>query len=295
MISKSETILILTVLFENLKLMKISTRIFCIGICFSLSHFFIGQNFSTGIYTDLGGSEKNLIFYSVNGINYVIQKDYDFYYDDMVIRETLTHGLMRNGEEMNYTCGPFASYCKDGYFFEKDGESYYYDELLSAYESNISEDALDTLNYLYVKIAELPKNWALTPDDRIGELGVINESIIYDISVVKNIEKINTTNCPDCIYIECDIAYQSETKKFILKETDFYSLELTKSAGFQIENLVGKTVQLFFKWEHGRLPGIYSDDPLDFESTKYSVPYEIKLLTENFNAKTEFNYPKPKN
>lgn len=62
--------------------MKISTRIFCIGICFSLSHFFIGQNFSTGIYTDLGGSEKNLIFYSVNGINYIIQKDYDFYYDD---------------------------------------------------------------------------------------------------------------------------------------------------------------------------------------------------------------------
>jgi hypothetical protein len=295
LITKSETILILTVLFENLKLMKISTRIFCIGICFSLSHFFIGQNFSTGIYTDLGGSEKNLIFYSVNGINYVIQKDYDFYYDDMVIRETLTHGLVRNDEEMNYTCGPFASYCKDGYFFEKDGESYYYDELLSAYEANISEDPLDTLNYLYVKIAELPKNWALTPDDRIGELGVINESIIYDISVIKNIEKINTTNCPDCIYIECDIAYESETKKFILKETDFYSMELTKSAGFQIENLVGKTVQLFFKWEHGRLPGIYSNEPLDFESAKYSAPYEIKLLTENFNAKTEFNYPKPKN
>ena len=195
MITKSETILILKVLFKNLKLMKISTRIFCIGICFSLSHFFIGQNFSTGIYTDLGGSEKNLIFYSVNGINYVIQKDYDFYYDDMVIRETLTHGLMRNGEEMNYTCGPFASYCKDGYFFEKDGESYYYDELLSAYEANISEDPLDTLNYLYVKVAELPKNWALTPDDRIGELGVINESIIYDISVVKtaiiNSESLN--------------------------------------------------------------------------------------------------------
>jgi len=292
---KSETILILTVLFENLKLMKISIRIFCFGICFSLSHFFISQNFSTGIYTDLGCSEKNLIFYSINGINYVIQKDYDFYYDDIVIRETLTHGLMRNGEEMNYTCGPFASHCKDGYFFEKDGESYYYDELLSAYESNISEDPLDTLNYLYVKVAELPKNWALTPDDRIGELGVINESIIYDISVVKNIGKINTTNCPDCIYIECDIAYESETKKFILKETDFYSLELTKSAGFQIENLVGKTVQLFFKWEHGRLPGIYSDEPFDFESAKYSVPYEIKLLTENLNAKTEFNYTKPKN
>jgi hypothetical protein len=194
--------------------MKISIRIFCFGICFSLSHFFISQNFSTGIYTDLGGSEKNLIFYSINGINYVIQKDYDFYYDDIVIRETLTHGLMRNGEEMNYTCGPFASHCKDGYFFEKDGESYYYDELLSAYESNISEDPLDTLNYLYVKVAELPKNWALTPDDRIGELGVINESIIYDISVVKNIGKINTANCPDCIYIECDIAYESETKKF---------------------------------------------------------------------------------
>jgi len=274
--------------------MKINISIFCFGIYFSISHLFMSQNFPSGVYTDLANSEKNLLFYSVNGINYVIQKDYDLYYDDMVIRETLTHGLVRNGQEMNYTCGPFASYCRDGYFFEKNGNNYYYDELLAAYEANPTEDPLDTLNYLYIKVAELPKNWTLTPEDRIGEFGVINESILYDITIIRNIEKINTPEIPNSIIIECDIAYENETKKYIMKETDFFNLGITKIAGFKIDELKGKTVQIFFQWEHGSLPGIYSDETFDQESTKYSTPYEIKLLTENMNSKTEFNFPKPK-
>jgi hypothetical protein len=273
--------------------MKNNTRVFCLGICFLISNLFFGQNFPTGIYTDVANSEKNLIFYSVNGINYVIQKDYDLYYDDMVIRETLTHGLVRNKKEMNYTCGPFASYCRDGYFFEQNGKKYYYDELLAAYEANPSEDPLDTLNYLYIKVAELPKNWTLKPEDRIGEFGVINESILYDITIIRNIEKINTSELPNSIIIECDIAYENETKKYIIKETDFFNLPITKSTNFSIENLVGKTVQLYFQWEHGRIPGVYSGEAMNQESAKYSTPYEIKLLSENMNSKTEFNYPKP--
>ncbi|MFM7668374.1 MAG: hypothetical protein ACKO7D_09350 [Bacteroidota bacterium] len=275
--------------------MKINISIFCFGIYFSFTHFILSQNFPSGVYTDVANSEKNLIFYSLNGINYVIQKDYDFYFDDIVIRETLTHGLVRNENELNYTCGPFASFCRDGYFIEKNGENYYYDELTAAYEANTYEDPLDTLNYLYVKVGELPTDWKLTPDDRTGEFGVISESIVYDISIIRNIKKINTSEIVNSIIIECDIAYENETKKYIMKETDFLNLEITKSADFQITDLIGKTVQLYFKWEHGRIPGILSDDDFNIESIKYSTPYDITLLDKDMNSKTEFNYPKPKN
>jgi len=262
-------------------------RIFTLYVVFFLSSssFVKSQTFPSGIYTDVAGSDRNLIFYTVNGINYVIQKDYDYYTDDIVIRETLTHGLVRNDLEMNYTCGPFSSYCRDGYFFTKNGKSYYYDELLFAYE------ALDSLNYLYVKIDELPENWTLNTEDRVGERGIINEEIIYEITKITEIKKINSPKCPDCIYIEGYQPYVMETNKYLIKETDLNKLELAKSPNFELSYLLGKTVQMYFKWEHGRTSGYLIDENLDYEVNKSSVPYDIKLMTESLNANSQFTFP----
>ena len=273
--------------------MKICTLNLLIFLC--IYSFSMSQDFPTGIYTDVAGSDKNIIFYSTNGINYVILKDNDLYYDDMVIRETMTHGLVRNNMEMNYTCGPFASYCRDGYFFNENGKSYYFDELLSAYEANVSEDPMDTLNYLYVKIDDLPVNWELKLEDRLCEIGILNNSILYEITTIAAIKKINTPKCPDCILIEANRPFEIDNKIFLLKESDFNQLELAKSPNFQLSNLVGKYVQMYFKWEEGKMPGYLTEEDIDFDNDKHNVPYDIQLLTENLNANSVFRYPIPKN
>jgi hypothetical protein len=271
------------------------SRIFLIVALIFTYFSSVCQNFQAGVYSSIGKEDKKIVFYSTNGVNYVVAKDYIYEFEDGIkIKETLTQGLVKKGMEMNHVYGPFATFGREGYFYSNNGNSYYYDELLSAYESNISEDPSDTLNYVYVKIAELPVNWQLKPENRLGELGVVNESILYEISQIDKVEKINEKGCFNCIYFEGRRLHDVNRMKYLMSEKDFYSLEITKKTNFYLTDLLGKNVQMFFNWENGRLPGYVNEETYDLESNKSTVPFDIQLLNESFNAHSSLVFPTPK-
>jgi hypothetical protein len=256
-----------------------------------------GQHLFTGIYRDIGSSSNEMIFYTTNGKNYVVSKESSVVLqDDILIREYMTQGMVRLGNDLNFISGPFCMFGREGYFFEKDGQIFYYDELLSTYEgANRGENPSDSLNYVYVKVDDLPENWVLQNEDRVDELGVINEKILYSITLIERIQKIDTLGCYNCIYLEGRDPHALHNKEYLISENEFYNLNLAKAPDFNMTDLEGKIVQMFFKWDEGRFPGYLVEGSLDLDSNKSSVPYEIILLEDNLNYKSNFSYPIPKN
>jgi hypothetical protein len=279
-------------------------------ICISQSEIVFGQNHPSGIYVDVTTSSNKMIFYTTNGINYVISNEYSYVTDSgKIISGVRVYGTHRTKNTLNYISGPFAIYGPEGYFFDKDGKEYYYDELEASYGSNTETDPLDTLSFLYVKKSDLPVGWELKPESRIGELGVINKKHLYEIIRVADIYKIDIKGNA-YIYIKGQKGSDDFFGEYIIAESDFLQLNISKIGKNDISDLKGKILQLFFKWESGQLPGYLrhdgifiasSDLPmdqilpvLDSKENKNNIPYEMIILNENLSTESKFKSPKPR-
>lgn len=275
---------------------NIKSIIFLLFIQTGLQNFANAQNFQSGVYLDAATSVNKKVFYTTNGKNYLVYQDYSYQSADETLLEGVSRkGMVRSNKFLNYTCGPFASYCEDGYFFRKNNQDYYFDELEAIYNGYDINNPKDSLIYLYKKVSNLPSNWELLPEKRIGEFGVVNKESIYLIIKLKEIYQCKGKN--NQIYLKLiGIAdNKDELTEYYISEEFFNKLDISKISDGDFKNLEGKVLQLFFKWYEGVLPSRYDlfEDKENIEQNKNNTPFEILLLNQPLNSKSILNYPKP--
>jgi hypothetical protein len=270
--------------------------IFLLFNLIGFQNFVFGQNYQSGVYLDAATSINKMVFYTTNGKNYLVYKDYSYRSGDGSLQEGVSRtGMVRSSKFLNYTCGPFSSYCADGYFFKKNNQDYYFDELDAIYNGYNKNNTEDSLIYLYKKVANLPSNWELLPEKRIGEFGVINKESIYLIIQLKEIYQCQGKNNQIFLKLVGITDHNDEFSEHYISEEIFNKLNISKSLDGNLKNLEGKVLQLYFKWQEGTLPYRFDlfEDKENIEQNKYINPYEISLLDQPLNSKSILNYPKP--
>jgi hypothetical protein len=275
---------------------KFKQVLFCLLLIPNCVSF--AQGDVSGVYENIKDPKESIIMYSTDSKHYVALKN-NYYYDserELIESQRTIQGFVKQGNEMNFTYGPFASYGREGYFFRKGSDFYYYDELLSAYEADVSTNPDDTLNYIYKKVKELDPNWNLLPKERLGELGVINPNLLYEIVEIQQVKMVNGTNCKNCNYIIEGIRNDNTGNgQYVFSKEAFLSFEISKQLAQNPEDLKGKVVQLFFKWNQGQLPGYLQEENNNPLNNPNSCPYEMRLVDKPLNKSSLFNYPIPKN
>lgn len=247
------------------------------------------QIFQSGVYTNIYIKSQKMTFYSLNGIHYIVATE-RFVEDEngKKVKSKSTSGMHRSKHILNYTSGPFALYGEDGYFFKKNGKDYYFDELMYIYEGSGKKDSL---KYVYVKTSTLPQNWEINPEDRIGEIGVVNKEILYKIIKVESVKLISTPLYGNCVYIKGIGNPLEGIDEFIMQYNMFTEFSISKIINTNLNDLTGKIIQLYFNWESGFLPGHSLEDKLDLENNTRNIPFEIKLLDKKINGKSIIHHP----
>ena len=255
----------------------------------------LAQSYPIGVYVNFLSKTDKLTFYTTNGIHYVVVKKgvYESENGEKKVIES-TSGLHRISQDFNYTSGPYATYGQDGYFYRKNGKDYYFDKLLAELVGGYEDNPKDSLQYLYVKESGLPLNWELTPEFRIGELGVVNKNVLYQIIKVDDVYKQNIDGTNNYIYIKGSKYSDEEMKTFLISESDYLRLNISKLGFSDPIKLKGKILQLFFKWESGFYPGYINEDADNVGENKNCIPFEIYNLEISFNSKSLIQFPLPK-
>ena len=183
----------------------------------------------------------------------------------------------------------YDSYGELGYFFEKQGGIYYFDD----FHCDMSGD--DSLNCLYERIDDLPANWELTPKDRLGEKGVINKKTAYVINEIEDIVlndnplfcgkiifKMKNVLGTDPEYVDYIVFDQSSKEKF-----NFF-----KNDSLNIAKIIGKPLKFFFtlddhvpfaywedytveSWKNGFVDGWIN---MDEEAVRRCIPHDIREI-----------------
>ncbi|MBM3431684.1 MAG: hypothetical protein FJX92_01605 [Bacteroidetes bacterium] len=253
----------------------------------------IAQKYRSGIYSNLVSPAEKMIFYTTNGTHYVVAKEQIREDEEgKKIKRMFTYGVHRFGSELNYEQGPFFSYGRDGFFFRRNGNEYYFDDLMAQYSVDLVNNPQDSIQFMYIKDSDLPAGWELTPENRIGELGVINKEIIYEIIKISEVKKLKVDGSINCFLIKGERGPENNGE-YLIKESDYAKLNIAKNGYMDIHKLKGMTVQLYFNWIEGYRPGFISEEKMTVQNNKSTIPYDIEILNKSMNAASPFRYPMP--
>ncbi len=157
--------------------------------------------------------------------------------------------MIREKDELMFTSGPFQGYGTDGYFIKNGKDIFYYDWLLNQYMGE------DSLKYLYKKTSNLPNNWCVLPEDRIGEEGIVTKNKRYLITKINNVEKTLDDEALEDFWSIQFGEYEQEIRIPISRIQDFpYLYSLFTSNSLNPSKLVGEIIKITFPL-NGYIPG----------------------------------------
>lgn len=238
------------------------------------------SGYKAGVYEDIHGSGRVIELYSSDGTHYFMkQKGFYSDFEDSLVAHTTLTGLVREGEELMYLSGPFVAYGREGYFYDQFNTSYYFDELNFAYRGY---GARDSLLYVYKRKGDLPADWGIAPNDRVGECGLYNNQIVYLIAEVVSIDGVQDPNYKGKLLLKIRSLVDSEyyTECVVVDEERLEQFEPFKGKTITTSDIIGNIYQFVFVLDDGFYPGLLdlSDKYLDANEVKRCTPFEMLLV-----------------